>query len=164
MKKVLVTGATGFIGSHVINELLEKDYNVVATSTSREKAMTANWYNKVEYIPLDLKTLVTDVDYYSFLDKPDLLIHLAWEGLPNYKSAFSPGRKPTQALFFFGESCATWTEATLLVTGTCFEYGMQEGRLSEDMPTSSHLTLMPWRKINCGLLKTEPCEVKSHLF
>lgn len=32
--KVLVTGATGYIASHVINELLQKGYNVVGTVRS----------------------------------------------------------------------------------------------------------------------------------
>lgn len=35
--KVLVTGASGFIASHVINELLRKGYNVVGTVRSLDK-------------------------------------------------------------------------------------------------------------------------------
>lgn len=32
--KVLVTGATGYIGSHVVNELLKRGYSVVGTVRS----------------------------------------------------------------------------------------------------------------------------------
>ena len=31
--KILVTGATGFVGKHVINELLKYDHQVIATTT-----------------------------------------------------------------------------------------------------------------------------------
>jgi nucleoside-diphosphate-sugar epimerase len=132
MKKVLVTGATGFIGGHVINELLEKGHEVVATSALHEKAIAADWYHHVEYIPLDFKELSTDVDYYSFFNKPDILIHLAWEGLPNYKSAFHQEENlPRHYLFL--ENLVQHGLSDITVTGTCFEYGMQEGCLSEDL-------------------------------
>ena len=134
MKKVLVTGATGFIGGHVIKELLDKGHKVVATSVSREKAMATDWYNKVEYIPLDLKTLAVGVDYYSFFNKPDILIHLAWEGLPNYKSDFHLEENLPRHYFFL-ENLVLHGLTDISVTGTCFEYGMQEGCLDEAMAT-----------------------------
>lgn len=37
MSKVFVTGATGFLAQHLINQLLEKDYHVVGTVRSTEK-------------------------------------------------------------------------------------------------------------------------------
>jgi nucleoside-diphosphate-sugar epimerase len=121
MEKVLVTGATGFIGGHVVNELLEKGHEVVATSALREKAIAADWYHHVEYIPLDFKDLSTDI-----------LIHLAWEGLPNYKSAFHQEENlPRHYLFL--ENLVQHGLSDITVTGTCFEYGMQEGCLSEDL-------------------------------
>ena len=61
------------------------------------------------------------------------MIHLAWEGLPNYKAAFHietnlPGH------FAFLTNLVKSGLTNLTVTGTCFEYGMQEGRLEETMP------------------------------
>ena len=38
MKKILVTGATGFIGNYVIEELLKHDVEIIATSSNEEKA------------------------------------------------------------------------------------------------------------------------------
>ena len=68
------------------------------------------------------------------MGQPDVLIHLAWDGLPNYKSLHHfETELPRQYQFL-----KTMIEAglpSLLVTGTCFEYGMQSGPLSESMPT-----------------------------
>lgn len=38
MTKILVTGATGFIGHHVVQWLADRGYTVIATGTSEEKA------------------------------------------------------------------------------------------------------------------------------
>ena len=52
--KILITGATGFIGSHLIFELLKNKSNkIIATSKSTNKAMKFGWYSKVKYIEFD---------------------------------------------------------------------------------------------------------------
>jgi len=132
MKKVLVTGATGFIGNYVINELLQHGCEVIATSRDEEKAAKADWFAKVKYIPFDLRHFDLSLNYYEFFDGPDAMIHLAWEGLPNYKDAFHvdenlPGHRQ------FLENLIDNGLRDLTVTGTCFEYGMREGCLKEDM-------------------------------
>lgn len=37
MKKILIAGATGFIGKHLINYLLEKGYSVNALARSKQE-------------------------------------------------------------------------------------------------------------------------------
>jgi dTDP-6-deoxy-L-talose 4-dehydrogenase (NAD+) len=60
------------------------------------------------------------------------LIHLAWEGLPNYKADFHLTKNlPLQKAFLSNLLQNGLKDIT--VTGTCFEYGMKEGILSEDM-------------------------------
>ena len=88
MKKVLVTGATGFIGNYVIAELLKSSCEVIATSLHEEKAKQLDWYRQVKYLPFDLSKLAGKENYFEYFGQPDILIHLAWEGLPNYKSLF----------------------------------------------------------------------------
>ncbi|MDR3715328.1 MAG: NAD(P)-dependent oxidoreductase [Puia sp.] len=133
MKKILVTGATGFIGQYVIDWLLRREYAVIATSSDEQRARLFGWYGKVHYIPFDLARLTPSTDYYSFFGRPDSLIHLAWEGLPNFRSSFHmEGNLPRQAAFL--ENLVSNGLRDVNVTGTCLEYGMQEGCLREEMP------------------------------
>src|SRR5450631_671391 len=88
MKKVLVTGATGFIGNYVVPALLKNGCQVIASSLSEEKAKQCSWFSLVKYIPFNLAEFDDSVNYSSFFSNPDTVIHLSWEGLPNYKAAF----------------------------------------------------------------------------
>lgn len=135
MKKILVTGATGFIGNYVIEQLLQqKNCTVIASSSTIENARSASWFPLVKYIPFNLKEFDDAINYYEFFDKPDVMIHLAWEGLPNYKAAFHiEDNLPRH--FSFLKNCIEHGLTDVTITGTCFEYGMQEGCLSEDMDT-----------------------------
>jgi nucleoside-diphosphate-sugar epimerase len=132
MKKVLVTGATGFIGSYVIEALLQRGCTVIATSTNKEKAAAKPWYSKVHWTEFNLAAFNSTADYYQFFNAPDILIHLAWEGLPNYKAAFHMEENLPRH-FSFLQNMVQHGLKDLTVTGTCFEYGMQEGCLAEDM-------------------------------
>lgn len=132
MKKVLVTGATGFIGNYVVGELLHKGYEVIASSANPGKAKSMHWYEKVTYKPFDLTRFPENENLYSFFNEPDLMIHLAWEGLPNYQQDFHLNENfPRHSALL----CNLMENGLrdLTVTGTCLEYGLQEGMLSEDM-------------------------------
>jgi dTDP-6-deoxy-L-talose 4-dehydrogenase (NAD+) len=135
MIKILVTGATGFVGNYVIEELRKySEYNVIATSCNLDKAKTFSWFSKIEYKALDFKNLNEDINYCEYFGSPDMLIHLAWEGLPNYKSTFHIDENlPRHKLFV--RNCIDNGLKSLSVIGTCFEYGMQEGCLSETLLT-----------------------------
>ncbi|HDH88275.1 MAG TPA: NAD(P)-dependent oxidoreductase [Desulfobacteraceae bacterium] len=128
--KVLVTGATGFVGRYVVNELLRHEHHVIATSRNLDKARSYGWFSEVQYIPYNLN--VVQENFFQFFQQPELLIHLAWEGLPNYKGLFHI----EENLLFnyrFLKNMLEHGLKHLVVTGTCFEYGMQSGALSEDM-------------------------------
>ncbi len=132
--RVLVTGATGFIGNHVIQILLESidtSDEIIATSANADKAKTRPWYNDVCYIPCDL---YTEADFYFKLKKPDYIIHLAWKGLPNYNGVFHIEENLKYDFEFLKNMIEGGVER-ILVTGTCYEYGLQSGCLSEEIDT-----------------------------
>ena len=132
MKKILITGATGFIGKFVIEELLKNNYQVIATSSAKEKATKKNWFTQVDYIEFNLKEFDNTVNYQQYFNYPDAVIHLAWEGLPNYKSAFHTEENLPRH-FAFIKNLVTNGQKNITITGTCFEYGMQQGCLTESM-------------------------------
>jgi nucleoside-diphosphate-sugar epimerase len=133
MKKILITGATGFIGNYVIEELLKHNVEVIATSSKKEKAQQQLWFDNVHFIEFNLEHFDTSTNYFLYFNQPDAVIHLAWEGLPNYKSSFHTEiNLPRHKALL--ENLVSNGLKDITVTGTCLEYGMQEGSLSEDMP------------------------------
>ncbi|MGD9731210.1 MAG: NAD-dependent epimerase/dehydratase family protein [Desulfamplus sp.] len=130
--KVLVTGATGFIGRHVVELLLKHQHEVIAVARDIDKARSIDWFNNVKFVSCDLNE--PDLDISEILGIPDVLVHLAWSGLPNYKD-LSHFEINLPASYTFIKSMITAGTKHILVAGTCFEYGMQNGQLSEDMPT-----------------------------
>lgn len=131
--KVLVTGSTGFIGSHVVPILLERGLEVVATSRNEEKAKEADWYNKVVYKPCDYSN--ENIDFFSYFEEPDAIIHLAWEGLPDYKNPVHVEKNlPANCLFL--KNFLDNSIKKMVVTGTCYEYGLKCGCLKESDETA----------------------------
>ncbi|MDR3197695.1 MAG: NAD(P)-dependent oxidoreductase [Planctomycetaceae bacterium] len=126
--KILVTGATGFIGRYVTGQLLRTGHEIVTTSAKTELPL-----NNVKHISCDLN--IERNDFYELFGKPDALIHLAWQGLPNYDELFHIERNLQTSYCFLKQMIESGTR-NINVIGTCFEYGLQEGCLSEDLPVN----------------------------
>ena len=128
--KVAVTGASGFVGRHVL-QALARMAEVQVMATSRSEA--GEWLPKgMQHIALDLAAAGSDS--FAKLGRPDALIHLAWNGLPNYQSLHHFESELGQQYRFLS-SLVEAGLPSLLCTGTCFEYGMQSGELHESMAT-----------------------------
>ena len=127
--KIAVTGATGFIGRHVVPELLASGAEVVVATRG----------TSLPFAPADrLRSVTLDIgagsDWFELLGKPDVLLHLAWGGLPNYRSSTHLEQELPKHTAFL-DACLASGLKRLVVTGTCLEYGMQMGMLHEDLPT-----------------------------
>ena len=130
MKKVLVTGATGFIGRHVVAKLYDDGYDVIAITRDLKKLDGLKGVTRC--VEMDISSFPEDA--FDRLGRPEVVIHLAWDGLPNYGSLHHFEQEvPRQYAFLKGLIEAGLP--SLLVTGTCFEYGMQSGPLSENLPS-----------------------------
>ncbi len=124
--KVAVTGATGFIGRHVVAELTQRSVKIVAVVRDPAK-IPAEW--KCNIHTMDISEAGEGT--LTSLGSPDTVIHLAWGGLPNYNSMHHIETElPCQYRFL--SQLVKEGLRTLVVTGTCFEYGMQYGPLKEN--------------------------------
>lgn len=127
--RIAVTGASGFIGRHVLNELEKEHVEIIAVT--RNPNNLNDIPSMCHVIEKDIsKPDLTDFDLFH---RPDVLIHLAWNGLPNYYSLHHFEEELINHYRFL-KSLIKSGLPTLVVTGTCFEYGMQSGELSEDLP------------------------------
>jgi dTDP-6-deoxy-L-talose 4-dehydrogenase (NAD+) len=124
--KIAVTGATGFVGRALVAALAAGGHDVVAAA---RHAPQPAFEGRVRFVAFDM---MKD-DPVAALGVPDVLAHLAWPGLPNYRDRFhiDENLPASEALI---EAMVGAGVRQVLVTGTCFEYGMQEGCLSEDAP------------------------------
>ena len=128
--KVLVTGASGFIGNYVVHELNRAKHSVVVLTTGLEKVEGKDWYDDVTTIVHDIHG-ASDDDLYVKFGRPDLMIHLAWGALDDFRSndhldVVLPSHKK------FVSNLIENGLKHVSIIGTCFEYGMQEGELSEE--------------------------------
>ena len=126
--KVLVTGATGFVGRHLVAALLARGCEIRAVARNAETAQGMPWINDVEFIAADIHA--ADLNVVALTEGIDALAHLAWPGLPNYRALFHFEHN-LMADYRFIKSAVEAGVQQVLVTGTCFEYGMQSGPLSE---------------------------------
>lgn len=126
--RIAVTGATGFIGRHVLNELSSRGIEAIAVL--RPKAAPAPELPCTSLVQLDIQD--TPSNAFELMGRPDGLIHLAWGGLPHYRSQHH-FEQELPAQYRFLKTLVASGLRNLLVAGTCFEYGMQSGPLNESM-------------------------------
>ena len=132
MKKVIVTGGTGFIGRHALKTLLEQGFEVHAltSQTLPTDAYGCIWHpaNLLDFT--QIKQLITEI-------KASHLLHFAWYAVPGK--------------YWTAEENFLWVQASLellkwfqrsggervVMAGTCAEYDWQYGYCSETItPTN----------------------------
>jgi nucleoside-diphosphate-sugar epimerase len=123
--KVALTGATGFVGSHVAAQLEDRKIPYVACGRD-----PAKWRADAPFVSLN--TAEPPAKAFERMGSPDVVIHLAWGGLPNYRSRHHFETELPQHYALLRQMADAGLRR-LLVVGTCFEYGMRDGALSETM-------------------------------
>ena len=117
-----IIGSSGFIGKSVIREAISRniDYKQWSHSSCDKK----DYFNLLE------------TDSWSLLmnSQPSTAILLSWPGLPNYSKAFHLNQNLPACMHLI-DSLYKVGLKKLVVAGTCYEYGLQNGALKEDQLT-----------------------------
>ncbi len=135
MSRVLVTGASGFIGSHSLNILKSKGYEVhAAWHQNRLEIDGVEWHRADLRDSAAIGSLIREV-------LPTHLLHLAWCATPR------DYRESIENLAWCKAGISLLTEfaehggSRAVFAGTCFEYDLRHGFCSEDLTPAVPSTL-----------------------
>lgn len=126
----MITGASGGLADSIINSFLKKGIEVIATSRSVEGVRKREWFQKVKYIPFDFAS-PSGNNLFEFFERPDAVVHLAWDKLKEYKSSVHEEEVLEQNKHFL-TNLITNGLPKLVCAGTCYEYGLRAGCLGEE--------------------------------
>jgi nucleoside-diphosphate-sugar epimerase len=123
-QKVLVTGATGFVGRHVVKQLVDNGYEVFSLVRDLEKAASLESLKKSTHIYFD----ITKPPIKPTLPTDSIFIHCAWGDV---RDTLSLNHIETHLLDNYRaiKQIIEYGIRQILITGTCYEYGLQYGAL-----------------------------------
>jgi nucleoside-diphosphate-sugar epimerase len=121
--RVLLTGATGFIGSHVARDFLRRGHEVHVTlrpSSDRRRIRDIEsklriWTGEMDAVPVET----------------DVLVHLAWYAVPGKYLTAPENRDCLEA----SRRLLAKARGRVVFAGTSFEHDLALGVLREDSPT-----------------------------
>ena len=124
-KKILVTGANGYIGSKVVDLLCRRGCEVLATDLGN---------NHINRKALFIKANIFEQndDWFSFFNAPDVCLHLAWRD--GFVHNSTKHLEDLNAHFSFLTNLISNGLKHIAVMGTMHEIGYWEGPVDEYTP------------------------------
>ncbi|MEE0474405.1 MAG: NAD(P)-dependent oxidoreductase [Holdemanella biformis] len=123
--KVVVTGASGYIGRHVVDALIKMHHEVIAVDMINKGINT-----DATFLSLD----IFSDDIYNKLGRPDACIHMAWKDGFNHASDAHMGMLSKHYAFI--KNMIDGGVKYLSIMGTMHEIGYYEGCVDENTPTN----------------------------
>ena len=130
MRKVMVTGATGYIGSHLAHYLADIGFEVIALVRDLDRAKDNPLLKNIkkEYFNLS--------DSKSFpLINGAALYHCAWDNVRDVWTIQHIEKNLLENYSFINWMVENGCK-NIIVTGSCFEYGLQYGPVTVKTPTA----------------------------
>lgn len=129
MRSILVTGANGYIGHHVVRHLCDM--------CPDDKILAVDFRNndldeRAEFSDVNILTEADSQDLFTKLKQPDICIHLAWQDGFNHKSDAHLAN--LSAHFHFLRNLIEHGCKSISVMGTMHEVGYWEGEINADTP------------------------------
>ncbi len=137
--RILITGATGFIGTHLCQKLLADNHEIMAISRScrvYENGKTNDELtSRIHWIS---STLILSGENLKKIDNfgPEVLIHLAWEKIPDFSFDVSYENIQSQ-ISFFRMMLEVSSIKKIIAAGSCWEYNKSFGQCSINDPCTS---------------------------
>lgn len=124
--KILVTGANGYIGHHVVSYLCDTYPGdvILAVDFNNEKID-----KRAKFLNINLLEKSDDTDLYTTLNEPEVCIHLAWKDGFNHNA--DSHLKGISAHFHFLRNLVDAGCKSVSVMGTMHEVGYLEGEINE---------------------------------
>lgn len=124
-KKVLVTGAAGYIGRHVVKSFLNAGYTVLASDLNNKG--------------IDERAIIVNAaifdgsrDIYNQVGRPDILVHLAWrDGFIHNSNAHM---EDLSKHIVFINNMISGGLKSISVMGSMHEVGYWEGAIRDETP------------------------------
>lgn len=140
---ILITGASGFIGRHVLRLLDEQKYDILAVSLDDHPDNMS--VNNVKWFKAD----IGEYNNHKWEDilrdfNPEATMHLAWEGIPDYGYEMSR-RNLDNSIRISNFVIENTSCRKIIVSGSCWEYGKIMGicRESDKISAKSYFS---WAK------------------
>lgn len=122
--KILVTGAGGYLGSGIVEHILDRGHQVVAADWNVSRVDS-----RACAVACDLFSVE---DPYNYFGQPDAVLHLAWrDGFVHYSSAHIDD---LPLHYHFLEKLMDAGIKKVAVMGSMHEIGFIEGSIKEDTP------------------------------
>lgn len=127
IKSILVTGAGGYIGRHVVEKLL--DLGIEVTSVDNNAELIDVRANRIEYDIFSNKENI-----YEDLGRPDVCLHMAWrDGFVHNSESHLFN---LYSHYNFIKNMVDGGLRHVVVMGTMHEIGYFEGEINESTPTN----------------------------
>ncbi|MDB9420704.1 NAD(P)-dependent oxidoreductase [Microcystis aeruginosa CS-563/04] len=133
--KVLITGASGFVGSHVARLLVAEGCEVYALVRESSNRWRIRDILPSMYLRQSDLVAFENVNTYLQEIKPELCIHLAWYAVPGKYLNSQENLDSIQASLNLFSQLAELGCKRFVGIGTCFEYDLSLGYLSESSLT-----------------------------
>ena len=126
-RKVLVTGANGYVGRHVVKALLDKGCEVIASDFKFDGVDERAQRNTTPIFS-------DEENLYEKLGSPDVVVHLAWRNGFVHNADTHITDLPSH--YNFIKKMVDAKLPQLVVMGTMHEVGYWEGAINGDTPTN----------------------------
>ncbi|NDV58029.1 NAD(P)-dependent oxidoreductase [Bacteroides sp. 519] len=157
-QKVLITGASGFLGSHIVEALNETDYQLLLTKRNQSNLSSCtSFIDKVKWTNTDSSNFEKEIIDFS----PDIIIHAAWNGVAaKNRDEWSTQVDNLQYLQRLLNIAAKSGVKKFIGVGSQAEYGHFDGYVDESFPTNPTSAYGAYKVAAQVIIKTF-CEEKN---